>query len=44
MKLLSILALLALAPVAMAQDTANPNSTSNSKDKAYEDGLDHKGF
>lgn len=46
MKLLSILAILTMAPLALAQDTANPNSTANSKDKdqPYSDALGDKGF
>jgi hypothetical protein len=45
MKILSILAILALAPLALAQDTANPNSTtSKDEDKTYKDSPDLKGF
>lgn len=46
MKLLSILTIFALSPLAMGQDTANPNSTSASQDedKPYKDSLDLKGF
>ncbi len=45
---MSMLAILAMAPIALAQDegkpTANPNSTAASKDKGYKDDLAEKGF
>ena len=48
MKILSILAIFALAPLALAQDTADPNSTTTGKDKdkdkAYQDSPDLKAF
>ena len=44
MKLIPILAILVLAPFASAQDTANPNSTSNTQDSPYTDKEDHRGF
>ncbi len=45
MKLPSILAILAVAPLALAQDPANPNPTTSSKDqKAFNDTLDEKAF
>lgn len=44
MKLLSILTILAMAPIAIAQDTANPRSTSNSEEDPFTDKEDHRGF
>ena len=46
MKLLPVLAFLAVSPLAVAQDTANPNasSTGQDPDKTYNDSVGSKGF